>query len=218
MSENVVPIQRTTIDMRSYARALARAWRAELGALPTKGQAGVLWAQYGIETGAGPWCWNNNIGNVKHVSGDGFDYFMLPNTWEIVNGKRVVFQPPNPATWFRAFPDLDMAMVEHFRFLRGKRYAPAWEGVEMADCGLFARKLKAAGYFTADANAYAKGMLVHFRRWMASDAYDKALVDIAAADAKPANDVDAPVAIDGGTIHPPLPPWPRSDDEPPDAA
>lgn len=33
----------------------------------------------------------------------------------------------------------------------------------------------------------------------------------------PANDVE-PVVIDGGTIHPPLPPWPRSDDEPPDAA
>jgi hypothetical protein len=219
MSEQNVPVQRTPIDMKGYARALAKAWRAELGTLPTKGQAGVLWAQYGIETGAGPWCWNNNIGNVKHVPGDGYDYIMLANTWEIINGKKVTFQPPHPATWFRAYPDLDTAMLSHFRFLRGKRYGVAWEGVELEDCGVFARKLKAAGYFTADANDYAKGMYAHHKRWMASDAFEKALAEIAEADAQPANDhavEPAPFYVDGGILH--TTPLPERDDEPPDAA
>lgn len=174
-AENVVPILRTPITMDAFARALLGAWRAVLGQDPTKAQAGVLWAQYGVETGAGPFCWNWNIGNVKHVAGDGYDYIMLPGTWEMVNGKRVVFQPPDPATWFRAYPDLDTAMVEHFRFLHGTRYARAWEGVELGDCGVFARLLKAAGYFTADANAYAAGMRAHFNRWTQSSAFDDAL-------------------------------------------
>lgn len=201
MAETAVPIQRTVIDMRGYARALARAWLATIGGLPTKAQAGVLWAQYGIETGAGPWCWNYNIGNVKHVHGDGFDYIELPNTWEMIGGKRVVLQPPDPGTWFRSYASLDDGMLEHFRFLHGTRYAPAWEGVELGDCGLFARRLKEHRYYTADATAYTNGMLAHFRRWMASDAFDAAMADIAQA---PAND-DGPVTIDGGTVHPIVP-------------
>jgi hypothetical protein len=38
-----------------------------------------------------------------------------------------------------------------------------------------------------------------------------------ALDVRPAND-NAPVVIDGGTIPPPLPPWPRDDEPPPSAA
>jgi len=211
MTEQNVPILRTPVDMQSYANALALAWRSELGALPTKEQMGVLWAQYGIETGAGSnaACWNNNLGNVKHVAGDGYDYIMLPGTWEMIGGKRVVFQPPSPATWFRAYPSLAAGMQEHFRFLRSKRYAPAWPGVEAGDCTLFATKLKAAGYFTADATAYANGMLVHFRRWMASDAYDNAIAAVDDHDEEqppelPANDFEiVHPAVD---LEPPEPP------------
>lgn len=219
MSDQNVPVERTPIDMRTYARALARAWNSVIGGWPTKEQAGVLWAQYGIETGAGPWCWNWNIGNVKHVPGDGYDYMMLAGTWEMINGKRVVFQPPDPATWFRAYPNLDEAMLHHFGLLRGKRYAAGWEGVELGDCGLFARRLKAAGYYTADATAYTNGMLAHFRRWMAIDAFESAMREIEETSRTPtlpiveaAND-NAPVVIDGGTVHPEL-----YDGDPPEAA
>lgn len=190
MSENIVDYVRTPIDMRTYARAVARAWRASIGGLPTKGQVGVLWAQYGVETGAGPkaacWCWN--IGNVKHVPGDGFDYYMLPNTSERINGKLVYFQPPSPVTWFRAFPDLDTAMREHFALLRGK-YARCWEGVELEDVGVFARKLKEGpdgkedtrdDYYTATSQSYAALMRTHFKAWMESDAFERALEELAA--------------------------------------
>lgn len=190
MSEACVPYERTPIDMRTYARAVARAWRDAFGRFPTKGQAGVLYAQYGVETGGPPkaacWCWN--IGNVKHVPGDGHDYYMLPNTSERINGKLVYFQPPDRATWFRAYRDLDTAMREHFAFLRGK-YARCWEGVELEDVGVFARKLKegpdgkedtADDYYTATSEAYAAGMRTHFRAWMASSAFDNALEELAA--------------------------------------
>lgn len=204
MSETCVELVQTPITMEAFARALALAWRGELGALPTKEQAGVLWAHYGIETGAGPKAaaWNWNIGNVKHVPGDGHDFIMLPNTWEMVGGKRVVFQPPHPATWFRAFSSLDAAMVEHFRFLRSRKYGSAWEGVELGDCGLFARRLKAAGYYTADATAYTNGMLAHFRAWMRSDAFERALEGIAA---EPSVIEPGQLLEDAAIVHPRVP-------------
>lgn len=170
MTERLVPTIKTPVSMQAYARALARAWRLLLGAFPTKAQAGVLWAQYGIETGAGPYCWGWNIGNVKHVHGDGYDYQALAGVWEgfsiatanalIASGQAtrdpsaehqkavgagrmsVVFSPKHPASWFRVYPNLDAAMTSHLSFLR-KRFATAWTGVEAGDCTTFARALKA---------------------------------------------------------------------------
>lgn len=213
MTERLLEAVRTPIDLRAYSRAVARAWRLLLGAFPTKAQAGVLWAQYGIETGAGPFCWNWNIGNVKHVAGDGHDYVALNGVWEGVSAaeaerlissgqavldpkaehqravgtKRVavVFQPPHPATFFRAFPDLDTAMAEHLGFLRNRRYLVAWAGVEAGDCRRFAELLKAQGYFTASVDAYAAGMRGHFQRWMASDAFDEALLELVREQERP---------------------------------
>lgn len=176
--ERCLPLQRTTFATVDFARALIRAWKRMMGTYPTKASVGVLWAHYALETGVGVACWNNNIGNVKHVKGDGHDYVMLPGTWEIINGKRVTFSPPHPATWFRAFATLDDAMVEHLTFLRGKRYGPAWIFVEAGDPEGFARKLKERGYYTASADDYARGMLRHFAAWQKSPAYDDALEQI----------------------------------------
>ena len=170
MSERLVPTIKTPVTMQTYAPALARAWRLLLGAFPTKAQAGVLWAQYGIETGAGPYCWGWNIGNVKKVRGDGYDYQALNGVWECVaddvaNGliaagqavrstnpshikaagpgrTAVIFSAKHAASWFRVFANLDAAMTEHLTFLR-KRFGACWAGVEAGDCALFARLLKA---------------------------------------------------------------------------
>jgi hypothetical protein len=226
MSEELVPTKKTPVTMQGYARGLARAWRLLFGAYPTKGQAGVLWAQYGVETGAGPWCWNFNIGNEKHVAGDGFDYVMLVNVKEIVSGVAKYFQPPHPATWFRAFDSLDASMVDHLKFLHGKRYAAAWEGVELENCGIFARLLKAGGYFTADANDYAAGMRAHFDRWMKATAFEDALLELVGEqERETVPEVEdppssAPTTIANvETVHPAVPmgrPW-EDEDSPPSA-
>lgn len=169
-----VPIKRTPIAMNDYARALMRAWRTELGELPTKPQVGVLFAQYMIETG-GSACWCFNIGNVKVTQSQvdaGVDWFDLPGTWEIINGKRVVLQEGDPGRRFRAYASLDDAMVEHLRFLRNRRYKPAWPAVLAGDAMGFARMLKAAGYFTASAEDYGNGMMWHYRKWLSSATYE----------------------------------------------
>lgn len=199
MAEQVVPVKRTVVTMPDYVRAVVRNWVALFGGLPLEQSIAVLWAQYMIETG-GRACWNWNLGNVKHVKGDGHDYQMLHGVWEgvskaaaqqLVSSKQavydtsethakavganrvsVVFQPPHPATWFRAFKTLDEGMNEHLTFL-SRRFSKAWMAVVDGDYIGFAQRLKALGYFTATAEAYAAGMRAPFNALVASSTYEE---------------------------------------------
>lgn len=197
---DAVPLTRTTFTRAEFARALLRAWRVLWSLYPTKAAAGVVWAQYALETGRGAACWNANLGNVKVTEDQaraGVPYTMLPNTWEIIGGKRVVFQPPHPATWFRAFETLDEGMLHHLRFLAETRYRPAWGLVEAGDPDGFARRLRALGYYTAPADDYARGLRGLHAEWMRADDYDAelgALLRAADAPTKP----DLPVLEDDG--------------------
>jgi hypothetical protein len=175
------PLLRTPFDRREFARALLRAWRVIFGAFPTKSAAGVVWAQYALETGRGAACWNYNLGNVKATEAQaraGVPFTMLPNTWEIIGGKRVVFQPPHPQTWFRAFRSLEEGMAHHLRFLAETRYRDAWSFVVAGDPVGFAYRLKALGYFTAPADTYAFGLRALLAEWMRSDDFDHELGEV----------------------------------------
>ena len=199
MTELVMPVKRTAVTMADYVRAVVRAWPNVGEGIPSESSVAVLWAQYMIETG-GAACWNYNLGNVKHVRGDGHNYHMLSGVWEGVsaaaaaqliatgqavedtnashvravgaNRKSVVFQPPHPATWFRAFSTLDEGMVEHLHLL-AKRFSRAWPAVVEGDFVGFANLLKAQGYFTASADAYAAGMRCPFNALVASSTYEE---------------------------------------------
>jgi hypothetical protein len=204
--DKLVPTVRTPVTLPMYARAVVRAWHLVGSGLPVKAAVGVLWSQYMIETG-GRDSWGYNIGNSKDVRDDGIDYQMLRGVWEGVapaeaerliqsgqavadtnpshiaavgaNRRAVVFQPPHPATWFSAFPSLDAAMEYHLKFLALKRYAPAWPAVLLGDVVGFATALRAKGYFTATAQAYAAGMKPHFDAFMRSSAYEEAIAELA---------------------------------------
>lgn len=76
-SERLVPTTRTTLDMAAFATALRTVWPEA-----NRKQAGVLWAHFAGETGDGRSCWNFNLGNVKHVKGDGHAYVSLLGVWE----------------------------------------------------------------------------------------------------------------------------------------
>lgn len=170
-----------------------------MGKAPSKATAAVLFAQYMIETG-GTSSWNWNIGNAKHVKDDGHDYHMLQGVWEGVSlsaaeslissgqakadpsadhaaavgaGKvSVIFSPPHPATWFRAFENLADGMTDHLKLLP-RRFMKGWEGALAGNVDQFAQGLKAGGYFTADAGMYANGMRRHFARFMADPTFDE---------------------------------------------
>lgn len=157
---NVHPIERTTFSLTDYARA-ARIADPTL----TREAVGVLWAQYALETGRGSSCWCNNIGNLKVTRAQaeaGTPFFMLPGTWEIERGRRVVYEPPHEQTWFRWFGSLAEAMSHHLVFL-ARRYAPAWDALRAGEPTEFAAKLKARGYYTGDEGIYAAS-LRHLQR------------------------------------------------------
>lgn len=214
-----VPILRTVCTPREYARAFIVAWRALYeGADPKKEQAGVLYAQWMVETGAAAF-WNWNIGNVKVTQSQvdaGVTWIDLPGTWEMIDGKRVVLPENDPGRRFQAFTGLDVAMPAHLAFLRGRRYGPSWPYVEAGDPSGFAYALKKQGYYTASADAYAGTMVGHHRRWMATTSFEDAL-QILADDEEPTNPGFAPVYV----LPDPVPlesPDLDDDAEPPEAA
>lgn len=164
-----VEVKRTVVSMRDYARAVLKAWKADSGEYPSKKSVAVLYAQYMIETG-GRACWNWNIGNVKHVAGDGYDWIALSGVWEgvapfvaaalIARGDAVldtnedhikavgksrtsvIFRTGHPASLFRAYPSLDQAMMKHLKLLKG-RFGLCWPDVVEGDYQGFAYTLKA---------------------------------------------------------------------------
>lgn len=154
MTERRHDLMRTPFTDADWCGAVIDAWPEVKAA-----QAALLWAQAIEETGRGGHaCWNWNLGNVKHVDGDGFDYFELPHTREVIGGKDVFYEPPDPRTRFRAFATFADGMSEHVDFLR-RHYAPAWSAVESGDPREFVRLLKLHGYFTGDVIAYTNAVV-----------------------------------------------------------
>lgn len=219
MTESLVPAVRTTPTMAEYIRAVFLAWPAVETEPCTKAACAVLWAQYMIETG-GKSCFGFNLANAKRVPGDGHDYHMLKGVWEGLSASEagrlvaagqatydtseahkravaprvaVVFEPPHPATHFRAFPSLDVAMLEHLALLR-RRFSRGWPGVLAGDVVAFARGLHAQRYFTASPEAYAAGMRAPFAAAMASDAFERVRAET--------TPTEPPVEPDtGGPVH-----------------
>lgn len=168
------------------ARALRRAWMLLFGAEPSRESVCVLLAQGALETGR--WrsmhCWN--LGNIKSVPGDGRSWtFFRCN--EIIGGKEVWFDPPHPASRFRAYDSLDEGAHDYLQLLR-KRFAVAWPAVLAGDPDGFVRKLKAAGYFTAAVEPYARSVVSLFREFLKLDLSTWTEADaLAAAEACPHN-------------------------------
>ncbi len=226
-----VPVKRTVITLREYARAVLLAWQSDVA--PEKAAVAVLWAQYMIETG-GAACWNFNCGNVKSQAGDGYDFHCLSGVWEGVSpavaarlvaagearqdpsldhakavgaGRvSIIFSPPHPATRFRAFKSLDEAMVDHLLLLQ-KRFSGAWPAVLAGDYRAFAQRLKAQGYFTASADAYANGMRRPFEEFMKSAGYEDTVTAMAQ------DDIVTSPGLDNPASEPTLYPRPLSEAE-----
>lgn len=115
-------------------------------------------------------------------------------------GKRVsvVFEPPHPATRFRAFPSLDAAMRSHLALL-AKRFSVAWPAVLAGDVDKFASALHSRGYFTASPLAYAGNMRRPYLQAMASSAWNDAVEALNQDEVVTVPDIDNPAS--SPTIH-----------------
>ena len=183
MTATLVPTVRTSYTLNQLIGGLVEGWYKKFGVIPSKASIGVLYAQNALETGGTVSMWNNNIGNVKYVprAGDeGWTYMMLANVWEMINGKKVIFQPPHPATWFRAFPTLADGIADHIDFIRNHRYKNAWTAVESGNPAAFAHLLKIAGYYTAPEADYIRLMSYYFNKYMASTTYEEVVAKLLA--------------------------------------
>ncbi len=177
-AKNVATV-RTSYNSAQMIEGFILGWKQQFNEIPKKESIGVLYAQNALETGSTTSMWNNNIGNVKFVPSknpsddDGKEYMMLANTWEIINGQKVIFQPPNPATWFRSFPTLQDGIAHHIDFLKNHRYAKAWSAVEAGDPAQFAHLLKMAGYYTAPESDYVNAMNAYYKKFMKDQTYEQ---------------------------------------------
>ena len=200
MPAKLVPTVRTTYSEKEIVKGLIEGWIEAFCTTPSKESIGVIRAQNGIETGGTTSMWNNNIGNVKFVpanttADDDKEYMMLRGTWEILNGKKAIFEPPHTATWFRSFPTLKEGIAHHLNLLKNSRYKKAWGDVEAGSVSGFAITLKNLRYYTASVTDYIAGMNHYYKKYMESDSYEIAMEEIIAG--KVNNPSIPPLVYDG---------------------
>lgn len=191
---SLVERKQTPIGPIAFARGVIEAWETLYGEVPSKETIGVLWGQYMIETG-GAAVWNYNVGNVKHVSGDGYDWIDLPGTWEIVNGQKVTLPEGDPGRLFRAYDSFSHAFKSHLAFLK-KRYGLAWTNLVDGKPREFAYNLKKQGYYTGPEDIYANVVEARFRDFVRGTYYDDALKQLSIVlgnVGKPSPSASAPV-------------------------
>lgn len=213
MPATAIPATRTKYTQQEMITGFVEGWLAQFGALPKKEAIGVVWAQNALETGSTASMWGNNIGNVKFVASknpdddNGKQYMMLSNVWEIINGQKVIFQPPNPATWFRAFPTLKEGVMFHLDFLKNHRYKSAWSAIEAGDPAQFAHLLKMQRYYTAPEADYVRAMNIYFKKFMADPTFESVIAKYQPAPSPVVN--PEPPVITPPVIPPtPIPPMP----------
>jgi len=172
---------RTKYTTYEFIKGLIEAWLEIYGVYPTKEQIGVIFSQWSHETGNGNSFWNNNVGNIKFVPSKNPDddndkeYMMLSNVWEMINGKKEIFNPPHPQTWFRSFKSLKHGLIHHLQFLSQKRFAKAWQAVKNGNPIEFAVKLKEQRYYTDSIENYSKALQRHFDKFMKNSMFEQAL-------------------------------------------
>lgn len=175
----------TPVTAEDLADAFRAAWR-ELWNSELKSESlCVLLAQWALETGRGKKCFNYNLGNVKSVPGDGFDYtffrcgetlaekaaakYLGDSRVSVVSRSgglvNLIFEPEHPVCRFRAFSTLADGTRAYLSLLRG-RFSSAWPAVLEGDPRQFAHLLKLARYYTADEASYARSLESLFQEFM----------------------------------------------------
>jgi len=153
MTETQLPDLKTPVAPAELYAALRRAWPAIVqDTLVTRPALLVLCGQWAFETGWGHACHRYNLGNAKHVPGDGHEWCEFPCT-EVINGTVITIDPPHPGCQFIAFETLDEACIYYLTSLRG-RWRAAWPYALAGDAAGFCHQLKLQGYYTDDEHHY----------------------------------------------------------------
>lgn len=179
MKANFVPATRTAASELDLLRGMRDAYTARVGEPPKRGALAVFTAHVALETGRLQHCWNWNLGNVK--AGGTYEGFFtsykcnekLHDGWHwyvpesevrgTYGGDRVgplfTVPPGHPQTRFRAHLSLLEGLAKHVGFLWLPRYYRPRAAMQAGDPTLACRKLKEAGYFTADLEPYTRAVV-----------------------------------------------------------
>ena len=202
MPARLVPTVQTKYTLNQLIKGLVDGWYKKFGVIPEKKQIAVLYAQNALETGGTVSMWNNNIGNVKFVPSKnqdydtGIDYMMLANTWEMINGKKVIFPPEHPASYFRHYNKLSDAMIDYLQFVSSKNYEEAFKALKTGDPAAYTKALKRAKYYTAPEEEYTKAVVSIFNDLKRKNLYPQAMLKIDLANNNNEDDaVDTPIHI-----------------------
>jgi hypothetical protein len=151
----LVPALKTPVTVPGLYVSLQAAWRTQMGAQAPRDALRCLLAQWALETGRGKWCVCFNLGNAKHVAGDGRDWCSY-EAFEMVSGRKVV-----STMAFRAFPSLDAGASDYLAMLRNN-FGTAWSALVGGDPHAFVQALAAAKYFTANEAQYEASLCAIF--------------------------------------------------------
>lgn len=146
----------TPIAPQALANALATMWPVVVGGVAPAGAIQLLLAQSDFETGTWNACWNWNLGNAKHVPGDGTDWFVMTAT-EGEDGHMV-------KSMFRSYPTLQDGTKAYLTLLY-KRFSAAWPYVMSGDVTNFVQTLKSHGYFTGKLDEYLAGVKARLTKY-----------------------------------------------------
>jgi len=174
-----VPAIKTKFTKNDYIKSVTIAWKNKFGSFPKKEQIGVLYSQWGVETGEGQSCWNFNLGNIKAIDDPNktIEYCALTGVWEIINGTRVVLDPENPGAWFRSFENIEEGAFFYLEKLTN-RFKSAWSAVESGNPAAFAHLLKLAYYYTASEADYVKLMNFYFNKYMNDNTFENTIKEL----------------------------------------
>jgi hypothetical protein len=160
----------TPISSTELLDSLDRQYFREFAGPPLTPEACALFcAQSALETGRWKAVHCFNIGNIKTGALAAYDGLVCQfRCSEIIHGEERWFDPPDPQCNFRAYDDLDSAVLAYLQFLsQRRRYAEAWRAALAGDPYTFIHALAVAGYFTANADGYTKAVVSLHAKYLA---------------------------------------------------
>lgn len=186
----------TPVSEPEMVRALSDAAQQLYGVQLSKPQMSLLIAQNNLETGHRKAMYNFNIGNITHVPGDGFDYYV---SLDHIRNKQGEWVPINLK--FRSYPNLLTATKDYLKFLNKHGGGSIWQSILNQDPVGFSKALKHSGYYGADEGdtvdpktgkvkpGYTTNILQLSKAFNKSNSYEKAM----SGDFTPSPPVSSPV-------------------------
>lgn len=182
--------KKTPFGFGEASDAMRAALRDKLGKDPTREVLALALAKTALETGRWQSIWNANWGNVKAgeqyvgqytcillnevLRRDGKDVVVwFAPEGELVAGpgsaikyERIAVPSGHPQTRMRAYANRFDGAFSYVDFVGSGRYAAAWQRLLAGDAAGYVHALRAAGYFTAPEDVYARTVVALHKEFL----------------------------------------------------